>query len=314
MKVIFGGVFTLIILFCSAIESQCQWYFIHHNQFDNDPNDSALVIGLEPGNVWQIGVPQKIIFTESYSPPQAIVTDTIDPYPINNYSTFEISFNNTIYQPIWILFEFWHKYHTDLNKDGCFIEVSFDNGNTWSNIISDTLINNWGNPQFQNFYQIEDTILGGIPAFSGSLENWTKCQIQWGWTVPELFENGISPIIRFVFQSDSNQTDKDGWVIDDILIHAGDYEGIEEIFVNDFYSEVFPNPVHSQSKISFQNNLNLITNINIYNSIGKLIKHEITSSNIFIIIGSEYPEGIYYYKLLQDNGKGTSTGKFIITK
>lgn len=314
MKVILVGLFIITMFFNSTIEAHCQWYFIHQNHFDNDPNDSALVIGLDPGNVWQIGIPQKTIFSESYSPPQAIVTDTLNPYPVNNYSTFEISFNETIYHPIWILFEFWHQYHTDLNKDGSYIEISIDNGNTWSNIINDTLINNWGNPQYQNFYKVEDTICGGIPAFSGLSGNWTKCQIQWGWIEPGLFENGISPIIRFVFQSDSIQSGKDGWLIDDILIHAGDYEGIENIYSNSFYSNVFPNPVQGHGKISFQNDNNTITNIHIYNSTGKLIKSNITTTNSFNIQSSEYPKGVYYYKLTQEKAKRYSSGMFVITK
>ena len=41
-------------------------------------------------NIWQIGKPQKIIFDSASTVPNAIVTDTINFYPINNISRFGI--------------------------------------------------------------------------------------------------------------------------------------------------------------------------------------------------------------------------------
>lgn len=43
-----------------------------------------------PNNLWQIGKPQKPFFSSSHSPSNAIVTDTINSYPINNDSYFDI--------------------------------------------------------------------------------------------------------------------------------------------------------------------------------------------------------------------------------
>ncbi len=37
-----------------------------------------------PNNIWQVGIPQKTIFTDAYSAPNVIVTDTANPYPVND--------------------------------------------------------------------------------------------------------------------------------------------------------------------------------------------------------------------------------------
>ncbi|HEY0030587.1 MAG TPA: hypothetical protein VGC65_07505, partial [Bacteroidia bacterium] len=40
-----------------------------------------------PGNVWQIGPPQKNTFTGAVSSPNVIVTDTLNYYPVNDTSS-----------------------------------------------------------------------------------------------------------------------------------------------------------------------------------------------------------------------------------
>ena len=45
-------------------------------------------------NIWQVGIPQKTYFNSSYSPSRAIVTDTVNDYPVNNYSYFDLYIGN----------------------------------------------------------------------------------------------------------------------------------------------------------------------------------------------------------------------------
>ena len=44
------------------------------------------------GNIWQIGQPDKAIFDSAFSAPNAIVTDTVNYYPINDSSSFILMF------------------------------------------------------------------------------------------------------------------------------------------------------------------------------------------------------------------------------
>ena len=47
-----------------------------------------------PQNIWQIGVPHKTFFNTAYTLPNAIVTDTMNVYPVNNSSAFELIVGN----------------------------------------------------------------------------------------------------------------------------------------------------------------------------------------------------------------------------
>ena len=92
-------------------------------------------------NIWQIGRPSKTVFTSAYSIPNAIVTDTILPYPINNHSSFII----TIKDPQWFQgspseLDFFHQYNTDSGKDGGYIDVSYNGGAKWKNILYDSIL------------------------------------------------------------------------------------------------------------------------------------------------------------------------------
>ncbi|MFI5135825.1 MAG: hypothetical protein ACHQD9_08235 [Chitinophagales bacterium] len=61
--------------------------------------DSLLKIDTTAGNIWEIGRPHKIFFDSAYSLPNAIVTDTLNPYPINNFSTFTIKISDLDWNP-----------------------------------------------------------------------------------------------------------------------------------------------------------------------------------------------------------------------
>ena len=306
---------VFVLLFYPGIVQilQCQWvsYF---NYFETYSNDSSLVIGNEPGNIWQIGRPGKNFFNEAYSPPLAIVTDTVNYYPVNNYSSFEVAYNAPILSWAEMFYiGFWHKFDTDRNKDGGYLEVSWDDGLNWTNIVNDTLINNWAEDiRPGDFYSINDTITGGIPAFSGQALNWTRSDYAFSWLLMRL-EVEVKLRIRFVFQSDDIQTNKEGWIIDNINIDVG-YSGIDEVFYKKFNSAVYPNPIHSIGTIYFNNPKNSCTKLYIYNSQGSLIEYRETTNERFDITVEDYPAGIYFYRLTRESEAKYSDGKFVITK
>ena len=84
-------------------------------------------------NIWQIGAPQKIFFNSAYSVPNTIVTDTINFYPVNNQSSFDLYVGAFNMGGMWgwnypldIFIDFRHKYDTDTLIDGGYITVSWD--------------------------------------------------------------------------------------------------------------------------------------------------------------------------------------------
>ena len=112
--------FILISFFfiCLSIASYSQYLDVH---FDNNADDSLIKIDTALGNIWQIGKPQKLFLNNSKSQPNAIVTDTLNFYPVKNTSSFVLGFP---WENSWdILFSFKQKYNCDTLADGGFIEI-----------------------------------------------------------------------------------------------------------------------------------------------------------------------------------------------
>ena len=88
-------------------------------------------------NIWQVGNPTKSIFISALSLPNAIITDTINTYPVNNESYFYLKFIRGGLSGYY--FTIKHRYDTDYLIDGGTIELSFNNGINWYNIFDITL-------------------------------------------------------------------------------------------------------------------------------------------------------------------------------
>src|SRR5438045_3733211 len=79
--------FTFILL-CVSIRSQ-SYYNQYFDGANVNPNNSFIIgIGTNTNNIWQVGKPQKTLFSSASTTPNVIVTDTINYYPNNNVSTF----------------------------------------------------------------------------------------------------------------------------------------------------------------------------------------------------------------------------------
>ena len=72
---------------------------------------------------------------------------------------------------------------------------------------------------------------------------------------------------------------------------------------NNIFSEVYPNPVTETSTILINNHSKGDHIIEIYNSTGQLIKKEIIYNNEIKIKNSEFPAGLYLYRIFDNNGK-----------
>ena len=131
-----------IMLLCFAIffikSSKGQYTVVAEESTNFENNTSLIHIDTTNGNIWQIGTPQKTFFGNSYSVPYSIMTDTLNSYPINTFSTFTFEYNDTNF---WYTIPdasigFWHKYEMDSLKDGGYVEISLDSGMTWTNVAN----------------------------------------------------------------------------------------------------------------------------------------------------------------------------------
>ena len=250
------GDYTIPILNCD-FEDSCQRVQLFHG---------------DTNNIWQIGTPVKTVFDAAHSPIKALVTDTASPYPASNHSWFDL----VIWTP-WNfenpLISFYHKWNMDSLTEGAWIEISYDNGGTWKNILNDTVWMSYNYPfiNSENLYGVNDTLNDGTPAFTGSSNGWVHTSFQWIWFLPVKSDPTTDTVrLRFHFRSDSVETGKDGWMIDDFSItNVMFYGGVEERSVAGNI-ELWPNPVGDDLQLRIPGER--ITSARIFSNEGRLLK------------------------------------------
>lgn len=226
-----------------------------------------------PGNLWQVGIPSKTIFNAAHSPVKALVTDTANAYPNSNHSWFDLILLEPweYYNP---LVSFYHKWDMDSLTEGGWIDISYDNGLSWKNVINDTVGFSYNYPYINsnNLYGINDTLDNGNPAFTGSSNGWVLTQLQWVWFIPIKkmdSPQGDTIRLRFHFLSDSTQTSKDGWMIDDLRIDNVQYLGSIGEYESNTAIKLWPNPASNELQFTVSNKMLISANILGYD--GRLI-------------------------------------------
>jgi hypothetical protein len=277
-----------------------------------EPSPYITIVPLSQ-NIWQIGAPHKTFFNSAYTPPNAIVTDTINNYPVNNLSSFELivgAFNAPFYP--WCLFiDFHHKYDTDTLSDGGYITVSWDNGLTWMNIVDDTA-NNYGvtphRPSFSygntNLYDTISTLYSGEHGFSGNSGGWVHSCMAWYDNPckkrPEYPSDTMR--LRFNFISDGIQQNHEGWMVDQIRLFSIDLgSGIHEYLAGRSHSYFLPNPVTTTATFTL-NKTYCDVHYEIMDSRGILIsKSDRGTCDEFTFERTGIPSGMYLMRLFLDN-------------
>lgn len=138
---------TLILfisLFVISGQIYGQWETSNYSlNFENDVGVSTLSIDTisNPNNIWQIGHPQKALFTAAYSAPNSIVTDTLNTYPINDTSVFlitNVADGMGFEWPHTVSIAANYFVDSDTLTDYGAFEFSPDNGITWIDLLNDT--------------------------------------------------------------------------------------------------------------------------------------------------------------------------------
>ena len=256
--------------------------------------------------IWQIDVPQKAFFDAAYSGERAIVTDPLNPYPINNNSCFDLKIGifNIGWYPEDIFIEFRHKFDTDSLHDGGFITISYDTGRTFINIIEDTnyfysitpVEQGWLNA---NLYSPADTLYNGEYGYSGRSDGWITTNICWT-LIPikaDYRETGDTIILRFNFISDNNESDNEGWMLDNIRLYSVDFGGAVHDFGLENLITIYPNPVNSPFTVKLDKYYSDIT-IDLLDVKGNVLKQSYFHNTDSLEYGyTEKLKGIYFLKI-----------------
>jgi hypothetical protein len=256
-----------------------------------------------PNNNWEIGQPNKAVFQNAHSEPNAIVTKLNTYYSSNDTSVFTIIYKADMgldwYGRVTISADY--RIDSDTLTDYGTIEYSPDNGLTWIDLLTDTFYYQLGLYQWN----------GPKPVFSGSSSGWQKFYLQIT-DHTNLFNisYGDTVLFRFTFISDSIQTFRDGWMIDNISIEDI-VEGIEEFHAKPINISIYPNPVSSVAVIESDTPLHKAALI-VYNAQGQKVKQlsDIDGQRITVECG-HLPNGLYFVQLIEQN-KPVATAKLII--
>ncbi|HOS17230.1 MAG TPA: T9SS type A sorting domain-containing protein [Bacteroidales bacterium] len=300
MKKIVINLFVLILL-CFQLHAQIKVPYgplMFVDTLGLRPLNSCISIPDSLNNIWKVAIPEKAYFDTGYSDSIAILTDSMDYYANNCNDYFTISISAYGYTIIGEgILSFYHKFDTDTLLDGGVIEISYDEGNTWINIKD----NGVGmSSEFIGLY--EDTISGGVYGFSGKSDGWQYVELYWHWNAITGVKSGSrfyeNPILRFRFVSDDQQTNKEGWMIDDLIFRA--YAPIGDVKeFNDNDLQIFPNPVVDYITIRSKSQTLDGFLFTLYDMYGKIIK-QMQVEREWIDL-SDVHQGVYICKLQKEN-------------
>lgn len=150
-------ILIIIIAFCIKGNAQYEGYLICNFE---ESSESYLTIDKvnDTNNIWQIGEPGKSYLSSAYSSPNVIITDRIHTYPVNDTSSFYITcvagFGFELNGVVGI--GGYYKVDSDSLLDYGKIEISTDNGLSWFDPLSDSIL--------------ETDIFSNKPTFTGRSE------------------------------------------------------------------------------------------------------------------------------------------------
>lgn len=292
---IIAGLFGLAIPFLGHSQTFSQYF---DGADTSEGNSLFIQIDTAESIVWQIGPPQKLSFDRAATLPNAIVTDTINNYPPNNTSRF--SFGLAQWFSWGILAIRWkQKLDMDRGYDGGIIEFSTDTGNTWQNVFN--------NPYVYNFYGFDpanqDTLITGDYAFSGTDSTWKDI---WFCLDQSWMSTFDSLIFRFTLKSDSVDNHKEGWLIDNMVVHNSIRHTVNEV-AQEKYMTVTPNPTTGRLNIATKkmNEFNIIEKIELVNVEGRIVQEWNASPTKFYVDIGNHPNGIYFLNVFTNINSNT---------
>jgi len=314
-----------------ALNSQCQIIqsfgdTVYFELVDFENGFEYLQIDTSSQNIWEIAMPSKVFFDSSYSSSKAIITDSINAYPSNNLSYFDIILTQNEPPIPWVggslLLSFRHKFDTDTLIDGGFITVSFDQGESWQNIIDPIQSDYWVyygsypgvsyEDEFnKNIYTSSDSIMLGHKGYSGNSGGWINTSMAWlSYPVKSSQKADLNQqIIRFNFISDSIDNNREGWMIDDIAVYAIDLGSSTTPLTIQPTVKIFPNPMKEIVTIEANKD---ISRLRIYNQVGQLVEEMRPNSHHVVLFKRQLSNGLYTVDIAFENGQNMSSRLLII--
>jgi hypothetical protein len=244
------------------------------------------------------------MFNTAYSIPNAILTDTLSPYPTNDSSVFFIK-NPVNEGDIWGISIMHGRYQvqTDSLNDFGKMEFSVDGGQNWIDLLA------------ENEYSSSYNWWTFQPVLTGNSGGWKYFEVFLS-DIGSVFdlEIGDTIIYRFSFISDDIADNMDGIMFDN-LCFSSFVEGISEQRFVPLKSKIFPNPSKDNFTVEFENPRKQLFHIAVYNSNSVMQWNETNlKSGEYKFNANRLNPGVYFYKLTNPTTLQRSWGKFIVAE
>jgi len=240
--------FLLLVKAAIAMPQELLYWDFAETIISFDDTTQYKYILIDTNKIWYIEEAEKeILFAPANFGQYSIFTDTARYYPANARASCQFKLRLNGADSYYL--HFYQKYDFELNKDGGIIETSHDNGQSWSNIILDTVIMN--HIIELRLYASEDTIAAfeNQPGFTGTNASMGSRFIEWEDPGYLMYRDTI--LLRFSFASDSVETPHEGWLLDEITFGGGlvpiderkEQQGIQ----------IYPNPASERINLLYNN-------------------------------------------------------------
>lgn len=265
--------------------SPAQWYwsvnfddgqYLERFTFDTATN---------PNCVWEIGTPAKPVFSFAHSGNRAMVTDSVNPVPPNDTSSFLFFHILDSIAPFhYFTVSYFHQMHGDSSDFGI-MEMSPDGGMNWVNAMTE-----------DSAYGIQ-WAFNGKPQLRGSTNGWEQVMMDlsvwtsnWGFFQHPVYDDTLW--FRFTYITDSASAPMDGWIIDDFEL-IDYWEGISDGMDNTLF-DLYPNPTSGPVQIRLRKS--------IFN--GKLTVTDLAGRTVYLddafaggeIDTEDWPRGMYFVR------------------
>jgi hypothetical protein len=273
-----------------------------------------------PPNCWQVGHPSKTYFNEAYSIPLAIVTDTGSSYPVNSQSSFSFRIIDTLFGPPCggaTYFQFKHKFDTDTLQDYGYVEYSFDHGASWE-LAKDTNENGpYGFTWFmwkQDYSATSGQYYYHPQHISGHSDGWIVSTFIWQWYMPvkdSIIQFPDTIDVRFTFHSDNIQTNKEGWMIDNIVSGCMELGSGIPVQTDRAMIRISPVPITGESTVECLA-APLHSSFEIYDILGRRVfRKDILPNSTFSLSRNDFLPGLYLW-ICKSEGRVVQTGKLVV--
>lgn len=277
-----------------AIHLPAQW---SQQFFDsNPPNPSDLNYILDTTGVWQVASPDKTLFSRAPTSPNALITDSLGPYPINSNASaiLEIPTGQFGWFPYGIVAIQWVQgLDFENGVDGGMVEFRTSDTAQWENMFTSNYVYSAFGYNSSNV----KTLANGQKGFTGidsSSNVWLCLDFSW------LQVSGADSIIelRFTLISDSVDTQQDGWMLDNFISAITGFHTINE-HEREELIYISPNPTTGKILINSKKlgTLQYIESMELRDLSGKVVQRWGKRPSKFEIDISKQKPGLYILKV-----------------